>query len=437
MTTERRLERDLPSILGELAMGPYPDYIDDVLATTAQRRQRPAWTYPERWLPMFEVARQPVLTPSLPWRQIGVLTLIALTLVAALAAFVGSQPRLPEPFGHAANGLVAYEAGGDIYTADPSTGVATAIVSGPETDSGPNFSRDGSHIVFARMLDTGRAQLYVARSNGRDLTLVTPEPLPLTPSLGGEAWEKYEFSPDGRSVLIATSKLGFPTISIAQSDGSGVRGFDVGMAAYEPSFRPPDGEEILFVGNDGFGGGAHAIFAANTSTGVVRLIVRSAAGFDLAGARWSPDGSLINYTTWDANADSLTSRTHVISADGTGDRELRMPEEAVWQADAEWSNDGTRLFLRRGYTKDFEDVRPVVIPADGTSVGVEIRYPGEMNAACCSAWEWSPDDSAILGTPTDVLGRPMQQVTIDPRTGVTRPTAWSSTSEPTWQRVAP
>ena len=33
MTTERRLERDLPHILGDLAMGPYPDYIDDVLAT--------------------------------------------------------------------------------------------------------------------------------------------------------------------------------------------------------------------------------------------------------------------------------------------------------------------------------------------------------------------------------------------------------------------
>jgi hypothetical protein len=65
MTTDRRLERDLPSILGELAAGPHPDYIDDVLATTAQRRQRAAWTFPERWLPMVDIARQPVLTPRL------------------------------------------------------------------------------------------------------------------------------------------------------------------------------------------------------------------------------------------------------------------------------------------------------------------------------------------------------------------------------------
>ena len=42
MTTEGRLTRDLPEILGDLATGSYPDYIDDVLATSATIRQRPA-----------------------------------------------------------------------------------------------------------------------------------------------------------------------------------------------------------------------------------------------------------------------------------------------------------------------------------------------------------------------------------------------------------
>ncbi len=437
MTTERRLERDLPQILGELAMGPYPEYIDDVLASTAQRRQRAAWTFLERWIPMFEVARQPVLAPRLPWRSMVLAAMLVALLVAVVAAFIGSQPRLPEPFGAARSGLVAYEAGGDIYTADPVTGAATVIVSGAETDVGPNFSRDGTHVVFVRMLATGRAQLYVARSDGTDLTLLTPEPILLTDSLDGEAWEKYEFSPDGAAVLIATSARGFPSISIARADGTGVRPLDVGIAAYEPSFRPPDGAEILFVGNDGSAGGAHSIFAADTSTGEVRPVVKPAPGFDVAGVRWSPDGSQITYTTWDMDGEGLTARVHVIAADGSGDRELPMPQDAVWNADAEWSNDGTRLFLRRGYASGFEDVRPVVIPAVGSSPGIEFVFPGVMNAACCSAWEWSPDDTTILGTPTDNLGRPMQQVTIDPLTGVVRQTTWSSTSEPTWQRLAP
>lgn len=101
MTTERHLERDLPAILGEIATGRYPDYIDDVLATTAQRRQRPTWTFPERWLPVELVtSRAPVA--RMPWRQLGVLALIALLLAAAIVGYVASQQaRLTAPFGPA------------------------------------------------------------------------------------------------------------------------------------------------------------------------------------------------------------------------------------------------------------------------------------------------------------------------------------------------
>ena len=38
-------------ILDELAVSPYPDYIDSVLTTTARRRQRPKWTFPEGGFP--------------------------------------------------------------------------------------------------------------------------------------------------------------------------------------------------------------------------------------------------------------------------------------------------------------------------------------------------------------------------------------------------
>jgi len=95
MTTDRRRVRDLPQILGELATGPYPDYIDDVLATTAQMRQRPAWTFPERWLPMVDIARQPVLVPRLPWRSISLAVVLLALLLAATALLVGTQPLRP------------------------------------------------------------------------------------------------------------------------------------------------------------------------------------------------------------------------------------------------------------------------------------------------------------------------------------------------------
>ena len=437
MTTERRLERDLPQILGELAMGPYPDYIDDVLATTAQRRQRAAWTFPERWLPMFDVARQPVLAPRIPWRQVGVLALIALLVAGTLAAYVGSQPRLPEPFGPAANGLIAYDAGGDIYAADPVTGVATAIVSGPETDVSPRYSPNGTHVVFERRLDTGLGQLYVARSNGADLTLITPDPIQLTDPLLGEPWEPYQFSPDGQSVLIAHTTNSAASISIARSDGTEVRRIDVGMLAFEPSFRPPYGAEILFVGNPGEAARGHGLYAVDISSGDVRTIVEPSTVYDLAGATWSPDGSRIAYWRWGGQATGINARVHIILGDGRGDLELPVPPGAVWQATSAWSNDGSRLFLLRGYTPGFEDVRAAVIPADGRSSGVELRVSAVLDGECCANWEWAPDDSLILGTPADAVGKPMQQLITDPETGVTRPAPWTSTSDPTWQRLVP
>ena len=160
---------------------------------------------------------------------------------------------------------------------------------------------------------------------------MTPEPITLTRACSGNRGQQYEFSPDGRSVLFASAERRLPDISIAQSDGSGVRQLDVGMAAYEPSFRPPDGAEILFVGPDRrvIGSG---IFAVDVASGDVRTIVAAAAHFDLAGA--------VVVAGWVAGrlprvgrpSRRHHGRTRVVAADGTGDRGLPEPPDAVWDA---------------------------------------------------------------------------------------------------------
>ena len=85
--TAQRLERELPAILDELGRSPYPDYIEDVLVTTAQRRQRPAWTFPERWLPM-DMATTAVPGTRVPWRSLAVLALLAIVVATTLAIWV-------------------------------------------------------------------------------------------------------------------------------------------------------------------------------------------------------------------------------------------------------------------------------------------------------------------------------------------------------------
>ena len=167
MMPSDRFDRRLPAILDEISQPRTPDYFDDLLGLTARTRQRPAWTLPERWLPMVDIARQPAFARQVPWRPIAVLALILLLLAASLAFVIGSRHPLPAPFGPARNGLVAYAKAGDIYTADPVTGEATAIVTGPETTCSPVCSLDGTRFAFERRWATARVRGTGSSSPGQ------------------------------------------------------------------------------------------------------------------------------------------------------------------------------------------------------------------------------------------------------------------------------
>lgn len=64
---------------------------------------------------------------------------------------------------------------------------------------------------------------------------------------------------------------GISTISLARTDGSGLRSLDVGFAAIHPDYRPPDGAEIVFAGHDGPISGLYAIRPDSTG---LRTIVK-------------------------------------------------------------------------------------------------------------------------------------------------------------------
>jgi dipeptidyl aminopeptidase/acylaminoacyl peptidase len=436
MTTERRLERDLPQILGDLAMGPYPDYIDDVLATTAHRRQRPAWTFPERWLPMVDIARQPVLTPRLPWRAIAVAAALIALLLATAAVLIGTQPRLPAPFGVARNGLIAYAADGDIYTVDPATGVTTAVLTGPESDLAPKFSLDGTQLVFERRPEGGgEGRLHVARADGTALTLLTPE----APFVLGE----YAFSPDGQEVMFSSLVDGRSTISFANVDGSGVRTLDVGdMAASSPEYRPPDGKEIAFVGMAE--GPATGLYIVGADGANPRPVVEP-SNLVVDAPRWSPDGSRIAYTSWavDFQTGGRLARVSIVSADGRGDRIVGPHPQAAIEGYPIWSNDGTRLFISRCISPDANvsdgacEAGYAVVPADGPGNGIDIDWVEPTIPEDIIHYHWAPDDQSILTSGLDAAGRPVMGSHLwDPMTGRSRP-AQLTIGAATWQRLAP
>lgn len=425
MSTDRRFEHDLTGLLEELYLAPTPAYRDKVLQRTAEIRQRPAWTYLGRWLPMVDVVRRPV-----PWRSIGLVALLAGLVLALLAALIaGSQRRVPAPFGLARAGLVAYAADGDIYTVNPTTAITTAVVTGPEKDDSPQWSRDGMTFAFLRAAEgsAGKSRLYVARADGTELRLLTPEAITIT--------GLYGFSPDGGEILLTVNSSGARQVIVARADGSGLRVLDVGTTHVTagdagPSWRPPDGDEILFLEDD------LSLHVLDLETAVVRPIVGPLDVRHRGTPKWSPDGSRIAYIAWRDSPD-MSAQVHIVDADGTGDRILPTPPGPVWQAFRSWSNDGTRVLAIRGYTSGYEGAVAAVVPADGSGTGIEIDYSAIIPPACCPEWEWAPDDRSILGMAPGGEGNPPAQVLLDPVAGTATAVRWATSSLPTWQRLAP
>ena len=119
------------------------------------------------------------------------------------------------------------------------------------------------------------------------------------------------------------------------------------------------------------------IYAVNVADGKVRDHPASAdaAGRFRGHPAWSPDGSRISFGEW-MGINGIDVQTHIITANGTEDRTLPIPADAVSQApilverrhppprDPRLSR---RLHARPG---------AVIVPADGSGPGVEIAYAG-------------------------------------------------------------
>jgi len=441
MTSDRRFEHDLPALLAEVAPRSMPDYRDDIVRQTARMRQRPAWMFPERWLPVSAITTRAIATPPVRWRIVGLVALLILGFAIGLALVAGSQRHVPAPFGPAANGVVAFARSGDIFTADPSTGVAKAVVTGIEADVAPVFSPDGTHLAFERRQGATMGRLLVAKSDGTGIVVVTPDPLAGIDTGADLAITapQWTFSPDGTDIAIWSTPQAGSYLWIAQADGSGVRQVDVPLMVQEASWLPPDGKRLIVTGNRS--GGPTGVYAVDPGTGPGTTksteIVPSQPGVGLGYVRVSPDGSRLAYVSFlepDQGPGAAQYRVHVIGVDGSHDITLPLPPNAVFQDAPAWSNDGTRLAITRGYAQLNEDMAIAVVPADGSGVGVESTH--RLTGCCDTLLQWSPDDTSILVLPdTNLDGVNPDQFLLNPSNAKTLPAPWTATDPAAWQRV--
>lgn len=406
---------------------PPDDLLERVLSRTAATPRRPGWLVIERWFPMEKTAK----FGAIPRTAIILVTLGLMALLVTAIA-VGAQPKLPTPYGDARNGSITYSQDGDIYLMDPDGSDPRAVVTGPELDRWPSFSRDGTMMMFGRGSDSDLG-LMIANADGT-------QPWKLTDAA---VWA--DFLPDGE--VYATHTVdGKPVLTIYDLDKGTSRDLPIGdheMWGWV-AVRPPDGKELVFMDHVHPGGPARGLFAiATDGMSPPRMIGEpgddspdgasaSDATFSLQDGSISPDGRTVAYWSWEKGPGRPDSGPYLHQRDlDTG---LELPVPYV-------TSDGFGLlphFSPDGKWVAFEDksrdgAPPQGVnlaPVDGSSPPVPVG-PG-YSYMYRTGFDFSPDGKELILA----LDLPGKSVIIDLATQETTEVP-AVTGYWGWQRLAP
>jgi Tol biopolymer transport system component len=396
----------------EAHVRPTSDLLERTLTRSSRTDPLPAWLLPERWLSMELTIRRARMPRAVPY--LAILVILAILAVAAVA-IVGSQPRVPAPFGLAANGSLAFIDDGRVAALDPDTGVSRIVVDGRGTARYPTFSRDGTRLAFVRPVDDPEHGLtdaiFAVDADGSGLVRLTDQVLS-RPGL-------LTWSPDGSIVAFADDGR----LWLARADGSGATSPDLAVTLVdELQWRPPDGRMLLFRGvKDGRAG----LFIASADGSEPEAITPIDGGvYDYLWTSWSPDGDRVAYHRMS------THQIEIVTI-GKAEPTVIRPEGDLGLHFPRFSPDGTRLSVMVWDGLDSSDTRIGVIPTDDPTPTVTLTGPANHGGI---QHDWSPDGSKILA----VWWTTSQPWILDPEGGEGVRAGWSMAIPDwvEWQRLA-
>jgi hypothetical protein len=425
MTTRPDFDLVVADWLAGTAGAAAPDYLDEALERASAVRQRPWWSGPERWLPMFVSARTASWAPSPRLGRILLVAVVVLALVGLAIVAVGSQHHVPAPFGPAKNGMLAFSVSGHIETLDSIDGTPRAVISGATDDFGPSFTRDGTQLVFGRgSCETGGSTLMVANADGSNARPIVQL---------AECPSSMDVSPDGSVVAFAGIYGGERGIYLLRTDGTDtphrlkVAASNVGW----PMWRPPDAHQLLYFDWDDDELRLHGILPDGSGDQpIADLGLLQSSTLDQLDPSLTADGRSLVYAANDGDL----FRNHLVDLQTGVDRSLSLGPAGNHELHGQLSPDGTKLLFHDA-DPSVSGIQEMLAPLDGSAPAVPIGpLVSLVDGSANLSQEFSPDGRSIVL----ISGNDNVLRIVDASTGgIGRTPNWGTADLPGWQRLAP
>jgi Tol biopolymer transport system component len=347
-TTPRTFTADqLGAALNEVGGQARPDYLPDIVAQAGRTRQRPAWTFLERWLPMDIAARR----QGVP-RTVLVFAVLALllSLLVATLAFIGTRPARPA-LASATNGLMAFITDGDVVVVG-SDGTGRRAVARGAGAYGVAFSPDGLRLAYWAPADGATNDLIVIDADGSNPVTIASGIL--APTAPAPAW-----SPDGSTIAF--------------------------------SARSPQPEGTTCTGAGGQNGDfcSSRIYLAASDGSNLRQVGDPA--LDARSPDWSPDGGTIAFGGGNATP-TIGVHLYLMDADGSDVRQLSEVRGSDWAfVQVDWSHDGTKIAGQASAADNIREWDIWIIPVDGSAPSNVGAHAGGDEIVPT----WAPDRDAL------------------------------------------
>ena len=371
----------------------------------------------------MEIVTTRVPTTRMPWRQLGVLALIAIILATLLALFAGSRTdeaaravRPGRQRRHRDGPQRGSVHGRPTVRRDDAACRRTGERRVGRLHAGRHPRRvhplgPGQRGDDHRADRDGSARRWGAAhvpAEGRD------------PAATGSSWHRMVGTWPSRRTTTTRRQL---RIHVASLDGTSFHQFsDVQITDYGGlAYLAPAGRELVYLARSS-NGETHDIRALDVTTGATRAILETSIGNDIFGdVSAAPDGKHIAYALRSVTG---TVCVHVVGSDGTDDRVVGHAPGSTFEAWPQWDPQGRRLLIERDAGDGL--VHPVIVDLGG-GPDVMIDAVISENGA---AKAWAPDGSSILAQRTDGAAGQLPQELWDARTGKVTPVSWPRSRRP-------